>query len=757
MTYDGLGRRTSETDQAGKTTQFAYDKVGRLVKVTDALLQETDYVYDEVGNRTQQIDANDHVTRFEHDALGRTTKRILPDGKFEAMSYYPDGTLASHTDFNGATRTFEYDTNGRLKRRAYPDSTAVTFTYTPTGQRETVTESRGTTTYTYDSRDRLLEKLDPAGYSLSYTWDANGNRTALTATVDTETYTTAYTYDELDRLATVIDSQNDLTTLGYDANGNRTRLAHPNGVTTDYVYDEQNRLEDLTTANSAGDILASYAYTLGPAGNRTRIDEHDGTSRHYTYDDLYRLTQDRVTDASTAQVYQRDFVYDPVGNRLRQTIEEGSGPTTIASTYDNRDRLLSADATSYSWDENGNLAAKTDTTETIFEWGLENRLTSVVLEDSAVIATVYDADGNRVRTVVTPHGASAVTVDYLVDTTGFLSHVVAEVVDGSTKTLYTRADDQLIALYRPASMGKRFYHADGIGSVHALSDEAGTITDRYSYTSFGTLLQHSGADPQRYLFAGEQLEARLGFHYNRARWMDPASGRFISRDAFAGTLDTPQTLHKYVYASLDPVNRWDPTGLFTLTAEIGAIQVFGVLALGAMPTGGKKRQARPMTIGERQMADTVYRGAINYDRVKIIKGRIRSTFLPLRNRMIVRQSRIYYHPRSTDPARLYYKDFSVGPIAAKREFIHELTHVWQYQTGRNLAIAAILARVARGRTYTYKPVDPHKTWEDHNMEQQGEIVGDYFMLLKNQKDPTRPSRTWFESMIPWLQSTPGTP
>ncbi len=38
--------------------------------------------------------------------------------------------------------------------------------------------------------------------------------------------------------------------------------------------------------------------------------------------------------------------------------EEGTGPTVVNSTYDERDRLLTAGANSYGWDSNGNLTAR---------------------------------------------------------------------------------------------------------------------------------------------------------------------------------------------------------------------------------------------------------------------------------------------------------------------------------------------------------------------------------------------------------------
>ncbi len=557
--YDALGRRIAETDQAGITTEFGYDAFGRLTSVKDALDQITRYTYDEVGNRLTQTDANDHTTRFEYDRLGRQIARVLPDGARESMVYNTDGTLASHTDFNGATRTFQYDASQRLTRRAYPDGSAVTFTYTPTGQRATATDARGTTTYTYNHRDRLTEKTDPTGYKLGYTYDAAGNHTSLTATVGAGVYATTYTYDALNRLAAVTDGQGGVTVVDYDANGNRASLAQPNGITTDYTYDALNRLTALASTTSVGDVLQSYAYTLGPSGNRTRINEHDGTVRTYTYDALYRLTQDRVSDASGAQAYERDFTYDPVGNRLAQTIVEGSGPNSVSSTYDARDRLLTSSGTIYGWDVNGNLISRDGTS---YAWDVENRLISVTLVDGDVVETTYDVDGNRVRTALRPPGGPTTAVDYLVDTAGFLSHVVAEVVGGSVQTLYARADDQLIGFYRPASETSWSYHVDGSGSVRLLSDEIGSVTDRYEYAAFGELLDHSGNNLNTYLFAGEPHDPVAETYYRRARWLDVQSGRFTSADPIEPALREPLSLNRFVYVLADPVNKLDPSGTF---------------------------------------------------------------------------------------------------------------------------------------------------------------------------------------------------
>jgi len=75
-------------------------------------------------------------------------------------------------------------------------------------------------------------------------------------------------------------------------------------------------------------------------------------------------------------------------------------------------------------------------------------------------------------------------------------------------------------------------------------------------------------------YRGEQYDQDLGLYYLRARYYNPATGRFMSRDPLDGQLKDPKSLHKYLYAEGDSVDAIDPTGrgallqfIFT-TAEI---------------------------------------------------------------------------------------------------------------------------------------------------------------------------------------------
>ena len=72
----------------------------------------------------------------------------------------------------------------------------------------------------------------------------------------------------------------------------------------------------------------------------------------------------------------------------------------------------------------------------------------------------------------------------------------------------------------------------------------------------------------------QRWDPDLGLYYLRARYLNPGTGRFMTMDTFEGAQTDPLSLHKYLYAANNPVNGFDPTGLFT--------QRFGYLAEAAI-------------------------------------------------------------------------------------------------------------------------------------------------------------------------------
>ena len=121
--------------------------------------------------------------------------------------------------------------------------------------------------------------------------------------------------------------------------------------------------------------------------------------------------------------------------------------------------------------------------------------------------------------------------------------------------------DELLA--RLAAAGVTWALADHLGSVRHLFNTAGSVYNRRTYDSFGTLASQTEPALQfAFAYTGRYTDPATGLQHNRARWYDPLNGRFNRVDPFAGNMQDPQSLHKYLYCHANPVNAVDPSGLF---------------------------------------------------------------------------------------------------------------------------------------------------------------------------------------------------
>ena len=381
-----------------------------------------------------------------------------------------------------------------------------------------------------------------------------------------------YTYDQLNRLATVTDASG-TTTYDYDAVGNLASYSYPNGILTSYSYDSLNRLTSMqsicgsgTGCRSPGAPIASYAYSLGATGNRLSVSELSGRKAQYDYDDLYRLTSETISQAS-AQNGTISYQYDAVGNRLKINSTVPVIPASGLLNYDANDRT-STDV----FDNNGNTI--NDGTQNVYDF--ENRLVQ-----RGNVTVVYDGDGNRVSETV-----AGITTNYLVadqNLTGF-AQVFEELQNGGVTRSYSYGLE-LINQHQTISgiPTTSFYGYDGHGSVRFLTDANGAVTDTYDYDAFGILIASTGSTPNTYLFAGEQFDLALGVYYNRARYYDQRIGRFWSADTVEIDPESPASLHKYLYASANPVNRIDPSGNEDFMSTMGAMAIQAQLFVMAHP------------------------------------------------------------------------------------------------------------------------------------------------------------------------------
>jgi RHS repeat-associated protein len=540
--YDDPGNLISVTDQAENVVAYTYDAANQLQTVVqenhpDNSHNTNVYGYDSLGDLAGLTDENGHTTQNAYNLLMEPASKILPDQTLtESRTYDAVGNLWTVTHFNGTTTTYTYDNLNRLLSRSTPGEPTVSFTYTATGKRQTMTDASGATNYGYDSMDRLTTKATPEG-TLNYTYDAVGHLASMISS--DQNVSVNYEYDTLNRLQHVVDSRLGTTTYAYDLANNVTTATYPNSFQSIYTYDELNRI----TAQASQ--VSGYTYQLGPTGNRTSASEYSGRQVTWSYDGIYRLTNESITNAPNNKDGTVAYGLDPVGNRQSENSSLSGVPS--GSFGFNADDELSTE----SYDQDGNTLASGGKT---FAYDSQNHLVSM----GSTVGLVYDGDGNRVKKI-----ASSGTTTYLVDDlnpTGY-PQVVEELTNGAVSRTYTYGL-QRISQYQQVSGAwtPSFYGYDGGGNVRQLTNSAGSITDTYDYDAFGNKINSTGTTPNNYLYRGEQYDSDLGLYYLRARYYNPLTGRFMSRDPDGGNLIDPISLHKYLYANGDPVNAQDPRG-----------------------------------------------------------------------------------------------------------------------------------------------------------------------------------------------------
>ena len=247
--------------------------------------------------------------------------------------------------------------------------------------------------------------------------------------------------------------------------------------------------------------------------------------------------------------------YDVNGNRNTTGYTVGTGGTLSASPN-----------ATYAYDSAVHVTAKTDTATgkiTTFAYDYRDRLTGATRKTSGSVVDyqvtyTYDALNRRIGEQIDADGAGSGTP---VQTWTVFDgqNPYADFTGSGTlndRYLYGPAVDSLLARTDTSGVTD-WYLADRLGSVRDIVDVSGTVVYHTGYDSFGNKVSSSGSGGDRFGFTGREHDAALNLYYNRARFYDPATGRFLSRDPI-GFSAGDMNLYRYVNNS--PTNGSDPSG-----------------------------------------------------------------------------------------------------------------------------------------------------------------------------------------------------
>jgi RHS repeat-associated protein len=577
--YDERARLAGVSDPLGYTTRYVYDALDRIIRLERRDGTRNHFQYDPENNVTNVIDANGSATRFRYADYNELSEQVDAMGQTRRFRYNTEARLVEVRNERGETYSFTYDAADRLTREVDFGGLALEYDYDPAGQLIAQTDPAGRVTrFIHDLRGRVIERRRPDGTAIRFSYDHLDRFTEATAPGSS----LIFKYNLLGQV--VWESQNGrVIEREYDELGQRVMRLSPSGQTVEFTYDADGQLNRLETSRG------SMEFEYDPVGRITKRRLPSGLEESFSYDrggrlmeqSLHRRNQTLVHrgykyDAEGNLVELNDgangvsrFAYDPI-ERLREVLrpEKGLEQFVYDSTgnllrrgdktfsYSKPDRLTQTDEATLTYDEVGNLIEKRRARSVIrYSYDPDNRLIAVESKEGGRIEFVYDAFGRRIAKK-TKKGE-----------TGFLWDGDVLLAEQPTDRNepgfieYVNMPESFAPLARLVKSGEgparlESYHVDHLGTPRELTGAGGELIWEADYDVYGHAKVRKEEVKQPIRFQGHYEDIETGLHYNRFRYYDSESGRYINRDpiGLAGGFNA------YRY-TLNPVNWVDPLGL----------------------------------------------------------------------------------------------------------------------------------------------------------------------------------------------------
>jgi RHS repeat-associated protein len=322
LTHNEEGQLVAETDEAGNTSYMSYDAEGHRDTVTNRIGGMTQWVFDPASGMVTtdtEPNGNTATTQYKQIALAngmvlhRPERITYQNGSFELYEYNPVGDLTAWQDVTGERWTYTHNAQGQVTSVKPPGSAkSLIYTYITGGIRGgllwKIDDGSGNTrTYGYDEWNRVTIILQPA---------------ATTGT--TGTLTQNYSYNDLDVVTSFTDE---------------------NGITTDYTYDKNARLTQVTRPLQANPLRFEY----DQMGLTKKVTDMGNGVITPTHDALGRLTEIRDQNNISWKIR-----HDPAGRPARY-LEGGVNEWKIEYTAEGvMSRITSPEGREVVFDSSGN-------------------------------------------------------------------------------------------------------------------------------------------------------------------------------------------------------------------------------------------------------------------------------------------------------------------------------------------------------------------------------------------------------------------
>lgn len=617
FTYDGLSTTTINDRNFSRIEERNID--GQLIRVTDASNGRIAYQYDAFGNLVKTKDAMQNIITVDFDIRGRKTMLNDPDAGIQKFEYNAIGELVWQQNPNQLSKaqstSYVLDALGRITSRSEPEFIS-TWTYdryadgtpctTGIGKLCETSSNNGIAQRTfYDALGRPFQSrrkiTNGPTFTTSVSYDPDHGRVA------TKTYPSGLrvSYGYTPRLGYLDSLTNGATTLwraqSVNAWGKVEQEIAGNGVQTNAVYDPQTgRTMDI----GAGPAYAVFrhSYTYDSLSNlKTRNDSNGAgngraVTENYIYDRLNRLEHYSISGPDMASPMTRvvELRYNALGSMTFKTDvgtyhypqPGGSKPHAVTS-------ITGVAPNVYGYDLNGNLNTATagkykNIAYTSFNLpdgnlGIEGR-------DGTRYTWQYDAAHARVKEVRTnvqgtrttwnvhPDNVGSLGFEQEIGTNGavsnrhYLSAATGTIGMITTNGAITNPDNPQPTDASAVVVKVAYWHKDDLGSISAITDAAGAVTQRMAYDPFGKRRNVNGSydgagtividNPQGTDrgFTGHEEMDDVGIVHMNGRLYDASIGRVMQADPLIQAPYDLQSFDRYSYVMNNPLNLTDPSG-----------------------------------------------------------------------------------------------------------------------------------------------------------------------------------------------------
>ncbi len=567
-TYDSRGRKSGYTLTVGdteiSTATYAYDDLNRLVSVTESGVTTT-YTYDANGNRASQTTGEVSVAYTYNDAnLVTSLTNTLTNASGKAVvasafayTYYADGNqhTKAETMLGGdpVTTTYVYDGLGRLTAETKGED-SITYTYDNRGNRVGMTADGKATTYVYDANNRLVFETTGEA-AIVYAYDANGN--LLTTMTQVES---AHSFED-----GVCRRCEDWQTY---------RLGDLNldgEISLADVLEILKLNSGSSSAQASMDLYSTASLETISAAGAADLNSNGVLDTEDYMLFLYNLLGDDLVSTS---LYAAEGQTDDAADEWAAFADlDGNGIIEVAD-YSIALAIMSAPTPRLTdrmarmiADVNGdgvvNTADAVDLTNYLNNAGSSYPINTIVSNTTLCPiekAYAYNEHGQQIN-----FNTADVSAAYAYNPNGFRN---IKTVGGSTKYFVYNGMNIVYEYSESVADGVAYYY--GLNRTHnsegeiylynAHGDVVQLVKDNavivsYTYDAFGNLTSQVGESDNPFLYCGEYYDAETQTYYLRARYYNPANGRFNAEDP------VKDGFNWYAYCGNNPIMYVDPTGL----------------------------------------------------------------------------------------------------------------------------------------------------------------------------------------------------